>query len=115
MASQLFYHIFWPHGDSPTELIASIEGRLSNYPEATKKNVVFEKYQDISAKDHERIWRASKVAIDHDLSIESHLPKRDVIMKSKYNKRKLASALSTVNLGETTTVKTGDDCHSFHD
>ena len=83
--SQLFYHIIWPHGGSPSELIASIEERLSKYPEATKKIVVFDKYHDISAKDHERMRRASEVVIDYDLSIASHLPKRDAIIKSKSN------------------------------
>ena len=113
--SQLFYHIIWPHGGSPSELIASIEELLSKYSEATKKIVVFDKYHDISAKDHERMRRASEVVIDCDLSIASHLPKRDAIMKSKSNKRKLASVLGTFNLGENTTVETGDDCIFKHD
>ena len=43
MVSQLFYHIICPNGGSPSELIASIEEHLSNYPEATKKIVVFDK------------------------------------------------------------------------
>ena len=59
MASQLFYRIIWPHVNSPSELIASIEEHISNYPEAPKKSVVFNKYQDISAKDHDRMWQAS--------------------------------------------------------
>ena len=71
MVSQLLYHIVRPDGSSPTELIASIKERLSNYPNATKKNVVFAtcKYQDISARDHVRIQRASQFAVDFDLSI----------------------------------------------
>ena len=58
MASQLFYHIIWPHVispseliasnfyriiwlqvSSPSELIASNEEHLSNYPEASKEIV----------------------------------------------------------------------------
>ena len=58
---------------------------LSNYPDANKV-VVFDKYQDVSAKDHERMRRASEVVIDYELSVASHLPKRDAIMKSKSNK-----------------------------
>ena len=54
MASQLFYRIIWPHVSSPSELIASNEEHLSNYPEASKKFVVFDKHKDISAKDHDR-------------------------------------------------------------
>ena len=40
---------------SPCELIASNEEHLSNYPRASKKSVVFDKYQDIAAKDYDRI------------------------------------------------------------
>ncbi len=29
--SQLFYHIVWPHSRSPTDLIASTQGRLGHY------------------------------------------------------------------------------------
>ena len=65
---------------------------------------VFDKYQDTSAKDHGRMWGASEVVIDYDLSFEIHLPKRDAIIKSKSNKLKLASVLGTFNLGVNTTV-----------
>ena len=58
---------------SPFELIASKEEHLSNYPEASKKIVVFDKYQDISAKDHGRMRQASGAVFDYDLSIASHL------------------------------------------
>ena len=64
--------------------------------------VVFDEYHDISAKDHERMRRAIEVVIDYDLSIASHLPKRDAIMKSKSNKRKRSSVLGTFNLCENT-------------
>ncbi|MCG7883058.1 MAG: hypothetical protein JAY96_15870 [Candidatus Thiodiazotropha endolucinida] len=113
--SQLFYHMVWPHGGNPSDLIASIEERLSNYGDATKKIVVFDKYQDVSAKDHERMRRAGEVVIDYDLSIASHLPKREAIMKSKSNKRKLASVLGTFDLGESTTMETRDDSKFLHD
>ena len=74
MASQLFYIIIWPHVSSPSELIASNGEHLSNYPEASEKIVVFDKYQDISAKDHDRMRQASGAVLDYDLSIASHLP-----------------------------------------
>jgi hypothetical protein len=35
--SQLLYHIVWPHGGSPSDLIASIQGRLNRYPDGTEK------------------------------------------------------------------------------
>ena len=113
--SRVFYHTVLSHGGSPSDLIASIEERLSNYSDAIKKIVVFDKYQDISAKDHDRMRRASEVVIDYDFSIASHLPKRDAVMKSKLNKRKLASVLGTFDLGKSTTVETRDDCTFLHD
>ncbi len=45
--SQLFYHIVWPHGGSPSDLIASIKSHLRRYSSDTDKIVVFDKYHDI--------------------------------------------------------------------
>ena len=45
----------------------------------------------------------------------SPLPKRDAIMKSKNNKRKLASVLSTFTLGDMTTTKSRDESAFDHD
>ena len=91
MASRLFYRIIWPHVSSPSELIASNEEHLSNYLEASKKIVVFDKYQNISVKDHDRLRQARGAVLDYDLFIESHLPKRNAKMKTKSNKRKFAN------------------------
>ena len=74
MASQRFYRIIWPHDRSTSELIASNEEHLSNCPETSKKIVVFDKYQYIPAKDHDRMQQASGAVLDYDLSIASNLP-----------------------------------------
>ena len=111
----LFYHIVWPHGGSPSDLIASIQGRLSHYPDGTKKVVVFDKYKDISAKDHEIMRRAGEVFSNYDLSISSLLPKRDAILKSKNNKRRLASVLHTFDVEEDVTMDSPDDSVYGHD
>ena len=84
MASQLFHRISWSHVISLFELIASNEEHLSNYFEASKKSVFFDKYQDIPAKDQDRVRQASGDIFDYDLSIASHLPLRDAKMKTKY-------------------------------
>ena len=102
--SQLFYHTVWPHGGSPSDLIASIQGRLSHYPDGTEKVVVFDKYKDISAKDHERMRRAGEVFSSYDLLISSLLPKRDANLKSKNNKCRLASVLGTFDVEEDVTM-----------
>ena len=74
----------WPHGGRHYDLAASIEECFNNFTDATRKILGFDKYKDISAKDNERIWQASEVVIDYDLSIAS-----DAIMKSKSNKQNL--------------------------
>ena len=112
---QLLYRIVWPHGGSPSDVVESIRHRLSRYPHEAEKIIVFDKYQDVSAKDHERMRRAVEVPIDYELSITSPLPKRDVIMKSKNNKRKLASVLSTFTVGDMTTTESRDDSAFDHD
>ena len=59
--------ISWPHGCSENDLVASIDECFNNYTYATRKILVlFDKTRDISAKDNERIWRASEVVIDYD-------------------------------------------------
>ena len=65
----------WPHSDSDYDLVASIVECFNKYmyTGATRKILGFAKYEDISAKDNERMWRASEVFIDYDLTIESHL------------------------------------------
>ena len=59
--------------------------------------------------------RAAKVPIDYELSITSPLPKRDAIMRSKNNKRKLASVLSTFTVGDMTTTESRYDTALDHD
>ena len=109
--SQLFYHIVWPHG--PSDLMASIQGHLSHYPDGTEKVVVFDKYKDISAKDHEIMRRAGEVFSSYDLSISSLLPKRDAILKSKNNKRRLVSVLRTFDVEEDVTMDSPDDSEAY--
>ena len=46
---------------------------FNNYTGDTRKFHGFDNYKDISAKDNDRMWRASEVVIDYDLSIASHL------------------------------------------
>ena len=62
-----------PHGLSHYDLVASIEEYFDNYTDATRKCFGVDKYENISAKDNERMWRASEVVILYDLSIASHL------------------------------------------
>ena len=49
------------------------ENAISYEYQTFSRTRLFDKYQYISAKDNERIWRASEVVIDFDLSIVGHL------------------------------------------
>ena len=61
-----------PQGARHYDLAASIEYCFDTYIDATRKILGFDKCKDISAKDTERMWRASEVDIDYHLSIASH-------------------------------------------
>ena len=56
----------WPYGGSPSDLVASFKDRLNQYPDASKKMIVIEKYQDIS--DHQRTRREDYVVIDYSIA-----------------------------------------------
>ena len=56
------------------------------YPPGTENILVFDRYDDISAKDHERIRRGGgEGSTDYNLTINSPLPSRDAILKNKHN------------------------------
>ena len=79
---QLFYHIAWPHG-GPPDLISSIKARLTQHSGNANKIVVFDKYQGIPAKDHERMRCAGEGTIDYKFSVTSFLPKKKKKKKKK--------------------------------
>ena len=89
--SQLFYHMVWPHGGNPSNLIASIQGAtptiLTKLLSSTNKML------------GPKMRCAGEVKLDYELSITTSLPKRDAILKSKNNKRRLASMFTVVHLG----------------
>ena len=95
---QLLYHIVWPCAGSASDLANSMMGRLGQY-QPTEVLVIFYRYDDRSAKDHERIRRAGEGAVNYNITISSKLPCRDAIMKSKANKKALVRVLSSFNLG----------------
>ena len=69
------------------------------YPPGTEKILVFDRYGDIPAKDHERIRRGGgEGSTDYNLTINSSLPSRDAILKNKHNKLELSRILSTLDM-----------------
>ena len=66
------YHIVWPHGRDAPVLFENTKRRLSSYhgyPPGTEKILVFDRYDDISAKDHERIRRGGEGSTDYNMPV----------------------------------------------
>ena len=69
---------------------------------------MLDKHNEGSAKEHERLRRGKEESYEeYDLTINCHLPKRDVILTNTHNKRELGRILRTYNYGEN--VETDDD------
>ena len=111
---QLLYDIVWPCAGSASDLANSMKDRLGQY-QPTEVVVIFDRYDDMSAKDHERIRRAGEGAVNYNITISSKLPCRDAIMKSKANKKALIRVLSTFNLGNNVTMVGREESMYSHD
>ena len=100
---QLLYHIVWPCAGSASGLANSMKDILGQYqpPEVL---VIFDRYDDRSARDHERIRRAGEGAVNYNITTSSKLPCCDAIIKSKANKKALVKVLSTFKLGNAVTM-----------
>ena len=68
------------------------------YPPGTENILAFDRYDNISAKDHERIRRAGEGSTDCSMTINSPLPSRDAILKNKHNRLDLSRILSTLDM-----------------
>jgi hypothetical protein len=112
---QLLYHVVWPHGGDCSTLADSIKSRLSCYSEDTEQILVFERYADLSAKDHERMRRGGEGSTDYNLTINSPLPNRDATLKNKHNKLELSRVLSSFQLGDRTSIDSREDGGFTHD
>ena len=83
-------------------LFESTKQRLSSYhgyPPGTEKIMLFDRYDDIPAKDHDGIRRGGgEGSTDYNLTINSPLPSRDAILKNIHNKLELSRILSTIDM-----------------
>ena len=82
-------------------LFENTKQRLSSYhgyPPGTVKILVFDRYDDIPAKDHERIrCGGGEGSTDYNLTINSPLSSRYAILKNKH-KLELSRILSTLDI-----------------
>ena len=97
---KMLYHIVWPHGGDASDLSENIKRRLSCYCADTEQVLVFDRYDDLSAEDHERMRRAGEGSTDYNLVANSPVLNRDAILKNNHNKRELSRVLSLCNNGQ---------------
>ena len=91
---QLLYHIVWPWGGTISTVARSMATSLKNYTVITIK-IFFNRYGNVSAKDHERSRRAGGAfPAEYNLTLTN----RDIIMKSKANKRFISRLLCTCTM-----------------
>lgn len=111
--SQLLCHIVWPFRGDASTIVESMKTKLSKVP--GEKVLVFDKYHEVSAKDHERMRRAGLRSISYDLTINTPLPSREAIMKNKHHELQPSKVLSTFDFGEDVTVESSSSGEFKHD
>ena len=115
-AQQLIYHVKWPCGGNAGVLADSMKTRISRYDSGGAEVVLaFDKYYDLSPKDHERIRRGGVGSTKFNLDINTSLPKRDAIMRNNHNKIELCRVLSAFSMGSNVTVESRFDEKYGHD
>ena len=110
---QLLYHVTCPCGGDPSVMVASTKARLASLPGECV--LVFDRYDHVSPKDHERMRRAGVGSMNYNLAINSPLRSRDAILKNKHNKRQLSRVLSTFDMGAAVTIDTQDTVAFGHE
>ena len=80
-----------------------------------EKILVFDKYHDLSAKDHESVRLAGIGSTKYNLTVNTQLPNREAIMRNKHSKLVLSHGLSTHSFGGNVTVESHSDGIFKHD
>ena len=111
----MLYHIVWTHGGDASKLNENIKWRLSCYCADTEKILVFDRHDDLSAKDGKTMRRAGEDSTDYNLTGNSPIPNRDAILKNKHNKWERSPVMSLFNIGPNVTMDSQDDGTFTHD
>ena len=82
---------------------------------ATEKILVYDRYTEMSAKDHVRQRRAGVGSTTFNRDLNSPLPSREEVMRNKHNKHGLSRFLNMFNLGCEVSVESKDDGVFLHD
>ena len=106
--NQLLYHVVWPVPGTVENIAASIKARLGTL--SYKVLVIFDRYDGVSAKDHERLRRPGDGARPHHLAINTPLPARKYVMGNNDNKRQLIQLLCIFHISEKVELVSYLDC-----
>ena len=87
--------------------------RLDSLP--GKCVLVFDRYDNVSSKDHGRRPSAGVGSTNYNIAINSPLPSRYAILKNKHNYRQLSRVLSTFDMGAGVTIDTHATGHEEAD
>ena len=89
----------------------NIKHRLSCYSADKEQVLVFDRCDDLSATDKERMRRAGEDSTDYNLTTNN----RDAVRKNKHNKREVSRVLSLFNVALDVTMDSPDDGAFTHD
>ena len=86
------YHVVWPVPGTVENIAASIKARLGTLSYKVVY-VIFDRYDGVSAKDHERLRRPGDGTRPYHLATNTPLPARKYVMGDNDNKRQLIQLL----------------------
>ena len=101
------YHVVWPVPGTVENIAASIKARLGTL--SYKVYVIFDRYDGVSAKDHERLRRPGDGTRPYHLATNTPLP------GNNDNKRQLIQLLCTFHICEKVELVGYLDCMARHD
>ena len=113
--NQLLYHIVWPVSGKIGDVVENIKTRLGHLYNRAEVFVIFDQYEKVSAKDHERQRRAGEGSVEYNIELNTVLPGREAIMKNSANKQKLCKLLCTFDLGQNVHMVSRFDALAKHD
>ena len=100
----------WPLSGTVADLAAGMGHRLKRYN--TETFVIFDRYEQVSAKDHERQRGAEESSTEYRLTLTTPLPSHNKVMKNKANKRRLGELMYTHSLGDHIVLERRQHCHT---
>jgi len=111
--NEAIYHTLWPQ-NATMSMFA--KGFISSFARPYTTYVVFDCYQEHSIKSHERRRRAKGAAPrDYNLTDETVLPARDIIMKSDQNKKSFIKHLCSAENPNESVHIIGEECPYTHE